>query len=164
MSARNGSDSWRVSGSLSSVPPKLASARQLGWPSMIIRVVASPLSFMGSAARSSPIARATQHAEDDIAVEDADGLVADDAGAGDIVELDAPAVRRDDDEAARCGRSALMLSSRGRNFGGVLGGGVSRALHLDLHQIGLRFAHRDAAHQQRPEIHARRAFFHADVA
>ena len=32
--------------------------------------------------------------------------------------------------------SALMLRNRGRNFGGIFGGGVQPALDLDLHELG----------------------------
>ena len=36
-------------------------------------------------------------------------------------------------------------------------------LDLDQHEIGARFAHRDASHQQRPDIDARRALVDAHV-
>ena len=131
---------------------------------MIMRVVVSPL--QPDRIRRAQLADGArvQEAVDDVAFEDADGLVADDARAADVVELDAPAVGRDDDQQFRGrARSALMLSRRGMNFGGVLGRSFGRGLTSICTRSASRAAHRDAPDEQRPEIHARLAILDAHV-
>ncbi len=105
-----------------------------------------------------------QHAVDDVAVENPDGLVADDTGTGHVVEFDAPAVRRNDDEHARARSLGADAQEPRQEFRWRIGWRVQPAPDLDLHEIGARRAHRDAPDEQWPEIDARRAFLDAHVA
>jgi hypothetical protein len=105
-----------------------------------------------------------QHAIDDIALVDADGLVANDAGAVRVIEFNAFAVGRDDDQLLRGGMLGADAEQARQEPGWRVGRRANPAFDLHLHQIGIRPAHRDAPHQQGPEVDARRGVLDVHMA
>jgi hypothetical protein len=107
---------------------------------------------------------ALQYPVDEIALENPDGPGADDAGAGDIRELGAFTARRDDHQA--CGRrgfGADAEQARQESRLSIRGRAQARP-DFDEHRVGACLAHRDAAHEQRPDVDARHAIVDAHVA
>ena len=131
---------------------------------MIIRVVASPLSSMISAARSSPMARPRSTPNTTLLSKIRMVLWPTMPEPVTLLNSTRLPLGATMTRLRRSGRLGTDAQQARQELRRSLGWRREPALHVDLHEIGTRFAHGDATHQQRPEIDARGAFFHADVA